>query len=219
MLLDSNTEVALMKCFPGDDRENSRPLVAASIGSRVLSGWDVKLTMDEMVVHPEFRKLGIAGWLIGRTLTRWVNRPTELAFNINDHSTEDWFRAVLVNMGCHHETKDGNPAMWLPGPRVAVDFDTDDDTNLSEVHRIIDGIPDGWNGHLDFWTERDGITRLFRGGQVVGGVRLAGDLTSDHRLGTYVGPYSLHDSSGREVSSVQGVTYEEAMNVVLNGND
>jgi hypothetical protein len=202
-----------------EGKEGARGLVAASIAERSKTGrFDKRIKVVELVVHPDLRQRQIASFMLGRAVNLehfGSGDPTELVVDTSTYHTDDWFREKLVETGFKHTDEDGSPAMWLPGSAIYSHANLDDP---EEVEKLLEPMPDDWNGHLELYPETDPQTQVFRQGKLLGIVRgLIGSARFEDE--ERVADFMLYDAAGVELDLLQGISRDDALIAILNNYD
>lgn len=218
MMLSDRYEVIVAQQF---DVPNQGPRLAGmAIGERKKAGdWAMRMTVNELVVHPELRRRHIASYMLGR-LTE--NLPfgaplTEMVVSTKKFIPEGWFIDGLESAGFQHTTRNGSPALWLPGQKNFAQGNLESPDFMKDAERH---MPDNWNGYREFAPEGDTQVRLYREGQLTGIMRPIEETSHfDHVLRERVTDYVLSDRGDSPLDTVQEVTEKEALIALLNNYD
>ncbi len=195
-----------------DDRQGME-MVGGAIGRRKRVGdYASRMTVKELVVAPDVRQQHVASYMLG-ALTQNLP-PTEMVVDTSKFSVEPWFEEKLQEVGFRHNTKNGSPALWLPGREAIAHGDFD---NPKTVERVVEHIPETWNGYWEFYPTTDPQLQVFREGTLVGIARpVEGSRSYNYDIERAVSDFTLTDAGGAELGTIAKVTEKEAVIALLN---
>jgi hypothetical protein len=210
MLSRAKYEVIIAHQIDVDTQPNR--LVGVAIGQRDEQGEHMtRMTVKELVVHPELRRRHIASYLLGRLTQNTA--PTEMVVATHRFNPEDWFIDGLQSAGFRHTSQDGSPSVWLPGVmwHGQGNLDSPDFVKGIEAH-----MPDAWNGYGEFYPTTDPQLRVYRDGALSGIVRpVEGTRNFDDDTRDFV----ISDAGDVQLDIVKVATQQEAMIALLNAYD
>ncbi len=210
ILTSRKRDLAFVYHDPLED-EGSR-MVGGAIGRRKQMGeYASRMTVKELIVAPDLRERHIASFLLGRLSEN--TSPTEMVIDTTVFEPENWLLEKLKETGFNHTTKNGSPAIWLPGRKGAVHGNYDDPRFVSQR---LQAMPQDWNGYWEFYPRTDPQLQIFRDGKLAGIVRPV-DGTVDHDdHGVRIKDFTLTDAGNAELAVLEGVSETEAMITLLN---
>lgn len=146
----------------------SAPVAYATSRHIILGDYELDATVDEILVSPEHRRLGLASWMLGKlAFGKQYMGPhlTSMTIDCSSDACEPWFKDVLAASGFTGQDEKGNPRALLPGQVMKY-------IRPENYDEILGKMPEGWNGVLDVPGEGDeaGFGEVYRGGILSGKV-------------------------------------------------
>lgn len=189
-------------------------LAGVAIGERKRKKGEfaMRMTVKELVVHPELRERHIASYMLGR-LTQNIE-PTEMVVATNKFTPEDWFIQGLESAGFRHKTRNGSPAVWLPGKEAhgRGNIQSPNFVKNAEKH-----MPKNWYGYWEFAPDDDLQLRAYREHRLIGIVRPIKDTSRfDEEIRDRVADFTVVDAGDAALDTLNGVTEKEALIALLN---